>query len=126
MTGVVLTADQSTGSRAQDNGKDQSWPRAAADSQGIAPAELDAYACFQGGPVLANRSVASQLFMGNGNGPVARVFTRQSAAQLRPYRSEPIGKESGARYAAVAESGPLSDVLVDLHGVKAPGETTRA
>jgi hypothetical protein len=32
MTGVDLTADQSTRSRAQDNGKDQSWPRAAADS----------------------------------------------------------------------------------------------
>jgi hypothetical protein len=32
MTGVDLTADQSTGSRAQDNGKDQSRPRAAADS----------------------------------------------------------------------------------------------
>jgi hypothetical protein len=32
MTGVDLTADQATGSRAQDNGKDQSWPRAAADS----------------------------------------------------------------------------------------------
>jgi hypothetical protein len=32
MTGVDLTADQATGSRAQDNGKDQSWPRTATDS----------------------------------------------------------------------------------------------
>ena len=76
--------------------------------------------------MLADRSVPSQLLMGNGNGPVAWVFTRQSAAQLRPYRFEPISKESGARYPAVAESGPFSDVSVDLHGVKTPGETTRA
>ena len=69
--------------------------------------ELDAYARFPGGPVLADRSVPSQLLMGNGNGPVARVFTRQSAAQLRPYRFEPISKEPGARYPAVAESGPF-------------------
>jgi hypothetical protein len=88
--------------------------------------ELDAYARFPGGPVLADRSVPSQLHMRNGNGSVAWLFTRQSAAQLRPYRFEPISKEPGARQPAVAESGPFSDVPVDLHGVKAPGETTRA
>jgi hypothetical protein len=66
-------------------------------AQGITRAEFDAYARFPGGPVLADRSVPSQLLMGNGNGPVARVFTRQSAAQLRPYQFEPISKEPGAR-----------------------------
>ena len=130
MTGVVLTADQSRGSRAQGNGKDQSWPRAGADSSRPRKESLlrssTRYARFPGGPVLADRSVPSQLLMGNGNGPVARVFTRQSAAQLRPYRFEPISKEPGARHPAVAESGPFSDVSVDLHGVKAPGETTRS
>jgi hypothetical protein len=50
-------------------------------AQGIAPEELDAYARFPGGPVLADRSVLSQLLMGNG--PVAWVFTRQSGNRLR-------------------------------------------
>ena len=34
--------------------------------------------------------------------------------------------KSPARAPAVAESGPFSDVSVDLHGVKTPGETTHA
>jgi hypothetical protein len=66
-------------------------------AQGIAPVELDAYARFPGGPVLANRSVPSQLLTGNGNGPVAWVFTWQSAAQLRTHRFEPIRKEPVTR-----------------------------
>ena len=63
MTGVDLTADQSTGSRAQDNGKDQSWPRAAADSSRPRKESLlqssTRCARFPGGPVLADRSVHS-------------------------------------------------------------------
>jgi hypothetical protein len=59
--------------------------------------KLDAYARFPGGPVLADRSVPSQLLMGNGNGPVAWVFTRQPAAHIRTYRFEPISNEPGTR-----------------------------
>jgi hypothetical protein len=66
-------------------------------AQGIAPVELDAYARFPDSPVLADRSAPSQLLMGNGNGPVAWVFTWQSAAQLRTYRFEPISKEPVTR-----------------------------
>ena len=76
--------------------------------------------------MLADRSVPSQLHMGNGNGSAAWLFTRQSAGELRPYRFEPIiTKEPGAQAAGRGgDSGPFSDVPVDLHGVKAPGETT--
>ena len=35
-------------------------------------------------------------------------------------------KSPARGHPAVAESGPFSDVSVDLHGVKAPGETTRS
>ena len=88
------------GSRARGNGKDQSRLRAGADSSRPPKESLlwssTRYARFPGGPVLADRSVPSQLHMGNGNGSVAWLFTRQSAAQLRPFQFEPISKEPGA------------------------------
>ena len=105
MTGVVLTADQSTGSRAQDNGKDQSWPRAAADSSRPPKESL-----LQS----STRTLASQAAQCSPTVPfplnslwgtgTARSLGFSRGNRLRsfePYRFEPIGKESGTRYPAV-------------------------
>ena len=128
MTGVDLTADQATVFRAEDNGKDQSWPRAAADSSRPRKESL-----LQS----STRTLASQAAQCSPTVPcplnslwgtgTARLLGFSRGSRLRSF--DHIGSsrsaKSPARYPAIAASGPLLDVLVDLHGVKAPGEATR-
>jgi hypothetical protein len=127
MTSVVVTSDRSRRCRTQGDGKGLSQPGAADSSRppkefllsGARRASLASR-----GSVLADRSVPSQLLMGNGNGPVAWVFTRQSAAQLRTYSVRADQQRARRGLRRWQNQGHSSGVSVDLHGVKTPGGTT--
>ena len=56
----------------------------------------------------------------------SRGFSRGNRLRSFEHIGSSRSAKSPARAPAVAESGPFSDVSVDLHGVKTPGETTHA
>jgi hypothetical protein len=130
MTSVVLTSDRSRVCRNQGDGKVQSQPDAWADSS-RPPKEFLLSGARRGS--LASQAAQCSLTVpfplnslwGTGT---ARSFGSSRGKRLRSF--EHIGSsrsaKSPARAPAVAESGPFSDVSVDLHGVKTPGETTHA
>ena len=130
MSIVVLTSYQSRVCRTQDDGTGHSQPDAGADSSrppkesllsGVRRASLASQAA------QCSLTVPFPLNSIGGTG-TARSLGFSRGNRLRSF--EHIGSsrsaKSPARAPAVAESGPFSDVSVDLHGVKTPGETTHA
>jgi len=127
MTGVVLTSDRSRVCRNQGDGKGQSQPEAGADSSW--PRREFLLSGARRGSLVSQAAQCSPAvpfplnsLWGTGT---ARSLGFSRGNQLRSF--EHIGSsrsvKSRARAQAVAESGPFSDVSVDLHGVKTPGET---